>query len=200
MKRIGILGGTFNPVHNGHINMALSFLEKLKLDRVVFIPVWSPPHKNASELVPASDRLEMCRLACTGNEGLSVSNIEIRRGGKSYTVDTLRELNKITPESKLFLITGADMFVTLEHWKNFEEIMQLAALCACSRKEGELSQLSFFARKFEREYKAECYVENFPVTDVSSTQVRRIIRSGGDVSGFLPEPVMDYIKSKGLYT
>lgn len=200
MEKIGILGGTFNPVHNGHINMALGFFQKLNLDRVVLIPVWSPPHKRADELISAGDRLNMCRLACTGNEGLEVSDVEIRRGGKSYTVDTLHELKKIMPQSRFFLITGADMFITLEQWKNFREIMKLAALCACSRKEGELSLLREFAGKFENEYGAECHIENFPVTDVSSTQVRKLLNSGADVSGLVPEPVLKYINDKGLYT
>lgn len=199
MERIGILGGTFNPIHNGHVNMALGFLKRLELDRVILIPVWSPPHKSAHEIVPAYDRLEMCRLACLCNEKLTVSDIEIRREGKSYTVDTLHQLKKIMPRSRFFLITGADMFITLDEWKDYREIMKLAALCACSRKEGELLGLRDCARKFESECGAECHIEDFQVTDVSSTQVRNLLRNGADVSDLLPEPVLDYIKEKGLY-
>jgi nicotinate-nucleotide adenylyltransferase len=199
MERIGILGGTFNPVHNGHINMASCFLERLNLDRVLFIPVWSPPHKSAMTLLPAPERLEMCRLACAFDKRLQTSTIEIERGGKSYTVDTLRELSRLMPQTRFYLITGADMFLTLEQWKGFTEISKLAALCACSRKIGELAALREKAKRLESLYGAECHVEDNPVTDVSSTQVRAVLSAGGDTSELLPPSVWDYIRKKGLY-
>lgn len=200
MERVGILGGTFNPVHNGHINMASCFLERLNLDRVLFIPVWSPPHKNASTLLSASMRLEMCDLACAFDERLQTSVVEIEREGKSYTVDTLRELSLLMPKADFYLITGADMFLTLDKWKGFAEISKLASLCACSRKPGELTALREKGKQLESLYGARCHVEDNPVTDVSSTQVRAVLSAGGDASALLPPLVWDYIKKNGLYT
>lgn len=199
IKRLGVLGGTFNPIHNGHINMARCFLERFGLDRVLLIPVWTPPHKSASDVVPAADRIEMCRLASKVDSRFSVSDIEIRRGGLSYTVDTLRQLRNIYPNARLYLITGSDMFLTLDKWKNFTEIVQLAELCACSRSTGQLTRLREYAKMLKDLYGAKCHVEDFPVVEVSSTQVRRLLQSGGNVSDLVPPAVLEYIKKQNLY-
>lgn len=199
IERLGILGGTFNPIHNGHINMARCFLERLGLDRVLLIPVWSPPHKSARAVLPAADRIEMCRLASSIDERISVSDIEIRRGGISYTVDTLRELKNIYPKTRFYLITGADMFLTLDKWRNFSEIARMADLCACSRHEGELAKLREYAKKLESVYGTKCHVEDFPAVDVSSTKVRQLLQYGGDASTLLATSVYDYIKKHNLY-
>lgn len=199
IKRLGILGGTFNPIHNGHLSMARGFTDILRLDRLLLVPVWSPPHKSARAMLPAPYRAEMCRLACAKDERIEVSSIEIERGGTSYTVDTLRELAQRYPAARLYLITGADMFLTLDKWKNFAEISRLAELCACSRHEGELSKLRAFAELLRENYDARCHIEDFPVIEVSSTQVRELLKNGGDTSNLLPPPVWDYIKAHKLY-
>jgi nicotinate-nucleotide adenylyltransferase len=198
-EKIGVLGGSFNPIHNGHINMACGFAKRLGLDRVLIIPVWSPPHKSAREILPAKTRLEMCRLACRCDERLEASDIEIVRGGTSYTADTLRELKQKYKNAQLYLITGTDMFLTLESWRNFAEISRLAALCACARSEGESALLRECAKRLETGFGARCVVENFPVTEVSSTQVRRLLKEGGDAAELLPPPVFEYIKEHKLY-
>lgn len=199
MERIGILGGTFNPIHNGHINMARCFLKWLNLDRILLVPVWSPPHKRSNVLLPAQERLNMCRLACKDDRCIAVSSIEIERGGVSYTFETLRELSKRMPDAKFYLITGSDMFLTLEQWKNFEEISKLAALCACSRIEGQLAQLREYAKQLQKKYGAECHIENIPVKEVSSTQVRAALFQEKDVSGLVPPAVLEYIREKNFY-
>lgn len=198
-ERIGIMGGTFNPVHNGHLNMAREFLKRLELDRVLFVPVWSPPHKSTREVIAAHDRLEMCRLALRGDDRFEVSDIEIARGGISYTVDTLHELEQMYPGARLFLITGADMFLTLEEWKDFVGISHAAELCACPRNAGELAALKKQKEKLERIYGSRCHIENIPVTPVSSTKIRRMLQNGENVSGLIPQPVYDYIKENNLY-
>lgn len=199
IERLGILGGTFNPIHNGHMSMARGFAECLGLDRLLLIPVWSPPHKSARAMLPASIRIDLCRLACQNDGRITVSDIEIERGGTSYTADTLRELAQMYPDARLYLITGADMFRTLDGWKNFNEISRLAELCACSRHEGELAELRAYAKRLEENHGARCHIEDFSVVEVSSTQVRELLQIGGSVSGLLPPQVLDYIKLHKLY-
>lgn len=198
-ERIGVLGGSFNPIHNGHINMARAFIRQLGLDRVLLIPVWSPPHKSAQNMLAASTRLEMCSLACRNVERIEVSAIEIERGGTSYTVETLRELTQSYPAARFYLIMGADMFLTLDKWRNFTEIARLTELCACPRNAGELAALEKCARRLESVYGALCHVGDFPVTQVSSTQVRELLQNGGGASDLIPEQVLNYIKKNNLY-
>lgn len=198
-EKIGVLGGSFNPVHNGHVNMAVGVMKKLGLDRVLMIPVWSPPHKSAREMIPAADRVEMCRLACEGRAGLGVSGLEVERGGRSYTVDTLRSLSELYPGAGLFLITGADMFLTLEKWKSFDEIARLSELCGCARRPGELEKLRGYASELEGRG-ARCRVVELEVTEVSSTEIRRLLSAGRSVEGLVPERVREYISGRGLYS
>jgi nicotinate-nucleotide adenylyltransferase len=198
MERIGILGGTFNPVHNGHINLAKGFYERLGLDCVILMPAWLPPHKDEDGLISAKRRFEMCSLACEGLSWLKVSDLEIKRGGRSFTVDTLSEL-KASHETEYFLLTGADMFLTLEQWSGFSRLARLAALCAAAREKGQLAVLKSYAEKLREKFGAQCVIEDLPVIDISSTEIRQIIMSGGDAKEFLPPKVYRYIKSHGLY-
>ena len=137
MERIGLLGGTFNPVHMGHIHLAREFCNRLSLQKVAPIPTQSPPHKQDDKLASAEMRLEMCRIAVSEIKFLDISDIEINRGGTSYTVDTLRDLSSQKVNAAFFFIMGADMFLTLDKWKDFEEIIRLADLCAAARHDGK---------------------------------------------------------------
>lgn len=199
MEKIGVFGGTFNPIHNGHLHLAEGYCSALGLDRVLFVPTCIPPHKEADDLLPASYRLAMCELATRDALKMAVSDVEIRRGGKSYTVDTLRELARIYPGDRLYFLMGADMFLTIEEWNGFEEIARTAVLCTASRHEGELPSLKEHARKLERKYGAVCHIEAIPVLDISSTQVRDALSGGGDVRALVPDAVRDYIYENGLY-
>ena len=115
MRKTGIIGGTFNPIHNGHILLAVYCKEKLNLDRVIFIPTYTPPHKSDKDLVSEVHRLNMCKIAVQNYVDFSVSDIEIKRKGKSYTFETLTSLKEIYPRDTLYFITGADMFLSLIH-------------------------------------------------------------------------------------
>ncbi|HEX2939090.1 MAG TPA: nicotinate-nucleotide adenylyltransferase [Ruminiclostridium sp.] len=198
-QRIGIFGGTFNPIHNGHISLALEFIEKLDLDKLLLIPVWTPPHKSSTDMLPADIRLNMCRIAVRDFPQIEVSEIEIERGGTSYTVDTIRKLEKLNPGARFFLITGADMFLTLESWRSFKIIAEKAELCACARHAGEYPKLKNYAKKLEEEYDAICHIEDFPVVDVSSTGVRKLLRKSGSAKGLVPDGVLRFIESNGLF-
>lgn len=198
-KKIGIFGGTFNPIHNGHIHLADGFRQKLGLDCILVIPVWSPPHKSGEEIIPGEARLEMCRLACSDKDWLVVSDIEVLRKGKSYTIDTINALSVLYKDADFYLLMGADMFVTLESWRGFGEIAHKAALCCVSRHDGELNRLNEYAEKLKKCYSAQCFVENIPVVEVSSTEIRDKLSKGIGTDSLIPAGVLNYIKKNRLY-
>lgn len=199
MAKIGIFGGTFNPIHNGHIHLARGYSKTLGLDQVLFIPTCIPPHKEADDLLPAVSRLDMCELATRDQANMLVSDLEVRRGGKSYTVDTIRELARLYPGDRLYFLMGADMFLTIEEWNGFDEIARKAALCTASRHEGELPSLKQHGRMLQQKYGACCHIEAIPVLDISSTQVRDALADGGDIHELVPDAVREYIYKNGLY-
>lgn len=196
--KMALFGGTFDPIHEGHIQLALEFARRLQLDRVLLVPTFVPPHKLKSEMATAADRLHMCRLAAEKHPVLEVSEIEISRGGASFTVDTLETLQGQYPDTQWYLITGADMFLTLGTWWRFEDIADLAVLCAAPRGEVTMEQLRKYARVLEKEG-ARCRVENIPVMDISSTDIRRRMADGLPLEGMVPPGVEAYIRKNGLY-
>ena len=141
MEKIGYYGGTFNPIHNGHVGVCRQAVSQLKLDRLLLIPTYVPPHKAAPDLAKGSDRLEMCRLAVQGTPGIWVDDYEIARGGVSYSVETLRYLHNVYPEDDLYLLMGTDNFVTFERWKDWREIGKIATLAVASREPDDKSAL-----------------------------------------------------------
>ncbi len=199
MRKIGIFGGTFNPIHRGHIHLAKGYAAALGLDSVLLVPTCIPPHKEAPDLLPGPVRLEMCRLAVRGEEKLAVSDVEIRRGGVSYTVDTLRELTSRFPEDRFYFLMGADMFFTLDSWNGFQDIARMAVLCAAARRGGELPALRAYAEKINKTYGARCEIAALPVLDISSTMVRDALAKNGPVRALVPDAVADYIAQNGLY-
>ncbi|MFT9054995.1 MAG: nicotinate-nucleotide adenylyltransferase [Ethanoligenens sp.] len=199
LNKIGVFGGTFNPIHNGHLHLAKGYRNALGLDRVLFVPTCIPPHKDADDLLPASNRLDMCELATRDISSMAVSDVEIRRGGKSYTVDTLRELAEMYPDDQLYFLMGADMFLTIEEWNGFDEIARTAELCTASRHEGELPILKEHAHMLEQKYGTHCHIKAIPVLDISSTQVRDALAGGDDIHELVPDAVQDYIYKNGLY-
>ena len=126
--KIGVFGGTFNPIHNGHISLLHKMKQEMELDKVLLVPTFMPPHKSGDEVVSALHRLEMCRLAVQELDWVQVSDIEVMRGGTSYTVDTLRAISKTHPNDELFLLMGSDMFFSFEQWKSPNEIASLARI------------------------------------------------------------------------
>ncbi len=197
MQKIAIFGGTFNPIHNGHIHLAKQFVQQLGADKVILIPTCVPPHKQARDLASEKDRLQMCRLAAVGNL-FEVSDIEIKRQGLSYTSDTLRELKQIHPDSEFYLITGEDMFLTLESWHEPQTIFALATLCAAPRSSGGLQPLLDYARVLQGSG-AKTIIKNIEYLAVSSTMVRDAVKKGKSIAGLVPPKVMDYIAENKLY-
>jgi len=202
MARIGIYGGSFNPPHSGHILAAQQCLEKLGLDRIVFVPAAIPPHKVLADGSPdAETRLELVRLAIRGVRGLEVSDLEIHRPGASYTVDTLLEFRGRHPHDELYLLMGTDMFLSFGEWREPEKITE-AARPVCfyrSEKTGELQQqLKDQAEMLKRQFGCEPILLDNDYLDVSSTEIRRLLFFDC-ADSCLPVAVAAEIRRRGLY-
>ena len=197
--RVGIYGGTFSPVHNGHVAAAKAFMEQMWLDILYIIPTGVTPHKDMKGNATAVDRLEMCRLAFAGLEGVIVSDMEMRREGKSYTVDTLREL--YDPEGRLFLLMGTDMLMTLDQWREPEEIFRLCYPVYVRREtDGELdAPIVEKIKSYQDKYGKVVRRIVTPAIELSSTDVRAAVAEGFPIEGAVPPAVASYIRAHGLY-
>ena len=198
--RIGIYGGSFSPIHNGHIRALKAFLDQMQLDFVYVIPTYIPPHKQTSGVIDSRHRLKMCELALEGVDGVVVSDIEIARGGTSYTVDTLRSLYR--EENRLFLLMGTDMMLTLDTWREPEEIFRLC-YPVYMRRENDKANDALIVKKISEYLSKYGKVVRRIMADpieISSTEIRRRPSKGDDVSAYLPEKVIDYIKENQLFT
>lgn len=193
--KTGVFGGAFNPVHNGHLALAEHYKKSLSLDRIIFIPTADPPHKSSDGLIDGRDRINMLNL-CIGENEL-VSDMEFRRDGKSYTYLTLCELKELYPDDEFYLIVGADQFFCFEKWYRFEDIMSLSTVVTAAREKNQYEKMLKF--KAEHPKLADVIVSEFDVVDVSSSQIREMIKNGSDVSNLIPEKVNEYIKEHRLY-
>lgn len=192
--KIGVFGGTFNPPHLGHVRLAKETADRLGMEKVLIIPSCIPPHKMPGKLADGNERIEMCRLAFSEDERFEISSIELDRGDKSYTVETLRELKKIYSDAELYFIIGSDMLETFTKWYRWEEILTLAYICAASREKGfEADLLEFTPEQRER-----IVFLGIEPLEVSSTQIRVEIAKNGTPE-FLNSEVLKYIKENGLY-
>lgn len=196
--RIGVFGGTFNPIHNSHIYIAEEFAAKLELDRMVIVPSYTPPHKSSKDLAGAEDRLAMCRLATAHLPLFYVTEYEIRQEGKSYTYKTLRHILEKYPGSELFLIMGGDMFLTVQDWRLAPEIFRMATLCAAQRETGEFTLLDVHKDVLEM-HGARCLLIDMEARPMSSTLVRGMIERGEGASHLLHPDVWAYIRQHKLY-
>lgn len=198
-KRIGIYGGTFAPPHNGHVAAAAAFFEQMKLDELLIIPASIPPHKQIDFSDNPEHRLNMCRLAFEGMEGVRVSDIEIARGGRSYTVDTLWQL--YSPDRKLFLLCGTDMMLTFDQWRDFQTIFKLCCPVYMRRERDSALDAQIIEKN-------NYYYKNFGVAFrriladpvvISSSEIRKIIRDNGNITEYIPPQVEKYIRENKLY-
>lgn len=196
--KIGFFGGTFNPPHNGHINLARQWSGRLSLDKFLIIPTGMPPHKANSD-VPGEVRLEMCRLAAKDSSGLlEVSDFEVRRGGKSYSVITLSALHEFYRDSNIYMIMGADMFVTLEKWYAFDRLKNLATFCTMPRDGVSAEELNRYCVHLA-EMGCMGIVADEPEVDISSSEIRDMVKNSKSISGLVPPSVERYIYDNGLY-
>ncbi len=196
--KIAMFGGSFNPVHNGHIQLAETFAEKLGLDRVIIVPAYVSPFKQSDISVAPLQRLEMCRMAFANMDIARVSDIEIKREGPSYTYITLEMLADIYANDKIYLITGADMFMTVHTWEKSNVIFKLAEICGIPRNDSDVTALKNQA-EFLESLGAKTKILDSYIMPVSSTLIRELIKNGKDISGLVPHSVENYIIKNGLY-
>ena len=221
MKRIGLFGGTFNPVHMGHVQVIREVKEKFGLDKIFLIPSAFPPHKETEGIIDGLDRIEMIRLAFSDDPDFVVSDVELKRSGFSYTIDTVRHFKSIFPENtKLYFIVGLDAFLEVDTWKSYKDLFLLIPFIVMSRAAtGQRDTAlqwkhlgSYIKSKISDEYRhsasRSCYIHDvkqpvflFEITpvEISSTEIRERIRKGRTIKSLVPEPVEDLIKAKGLY-
>jgi nicotinate-nucleotide adenylyltransferase len=188
-ERIGIFGGTFDPPHVGHLLVAADACAALRLDRLLLVPSAAPPHKRGKVRATAEQRLAMVRAAVAGDERFEVDDLELRRPGASYTVDTLRELAVRHPGAELFFIVGVDQLREFHSWREPEEVARLAHLAVMAREGESVPREGPFP------------VIPIPVTrvDLSATEVRRRVEAGQSIRYFVPDPVLEIIERDGLY-
>ncbi|MEA2268292.1 MAG: nicotinate-nucleotide adenylyltransferase [Solirubrobacteraceae bacterium] len=197
MAELGILGGTFNPPHIGHLVMAQEAVDQLGLDRVILMPVAQPPHKEAPEDPGADVRLRLCRLAAEGDERLDVSDLEIARGGASFTVDTLRALHAKAPEHALTFIVGGDMADSLPSWREPEAILGLARLAVAEREGLRREDLAERLEPLHDGHRVVFF--DMPRIDISSSTIRQRVADGRPIKYLVPDPVVQEVEARGLY-
>ncbi len=186
--KIGILGGTFNPIHIGHLILAEEAREKLGLDRIIFVPTNLPPHKLNGYIAPAKLRYEMVKRAVKSSRYFSVSDLEIKRDGRSYTIDTVKRFKNLYPGDELYFIIGSDLLKYIDEWKDLSEITSLVKFVAATRPGYALEKIP-------------SYIATLPIraVDISGFEIRQAIKNNKSFKYLVPETVFKYITRKGLY-
>lgn len=186
MRKIGILGGTFDPPHIGHLVMAEEVYQKLSLDEIWFIPSAEPPHKDEAKVL-AQDRLEMLSVATSDVDYFKINTIELDRKGKSYTIDTIQSLQASYPKDQFYFIIGADMVEYLPHWHKIDQLVEMIQFVGVKRPD------------FEIKSPYPVIALDTPVIEVSSTMIRERLKKNQSIRYLVPKPVLTVIKEKGLY-
>lgn len=200
ISRLGIMGGTFDPIHYGHLVTAECARHEFCLDRVVFVPSARPPHKKAGQVTDADHRYRMTLLAVDANPAFEVSRIEIDRQGYSFTIDTVREFRRLYGEkTEIFFITGADAILEIMNWKSASRLIELCSFIAATRPGFDLTELSRLFSGLPREYGEKIHPMEVPALAISSTDIRRRVREGRPIKYLLPDLVELYLRKHCLY-
>ncbi len=220
-QRVGLFGGTFNPIHRGHLQVALDVRRQLDLDVVYFIPSALPPHKSTGKLAKAEHRLEMVRLTLKQQPGLDVCSLELERTGPSFSIDTVRLVKrKLSRAQLLVFLMGLDAFMEIHTWKAYDRLFEETAMAVMSRPGSGLwspttrqEVLDYVQARISRAYVLESdgtvlthpqmqriYLVSVTPVDVSSSQIRARIQAGASIDGWVAAPVARYIHQKGLYS
>ena len=198
MKNIAVFGGTFNPFHIGHLEMLASIHSLEFIDKVIILPSKIPPHKEVDFLAKDSHRKAFCQIAADLFKRAEVSDIELKREGKSYTVDTLLSLKDIYPNARFYLTIGADMLLSFHTWKDYEKILSLSSLICFNRGNHDINEVNN-AISFLKSKGAEIYFCEDKITDVSSTLIRKNINNRDILSKYIPSDILDYIDKNSVF-
>lgn len=193
------MGGTFDPVHHGHLLAAESARQAFGLSKVVFVPAARPPHKAEKDLTPARHRLAMVLLATLSNPHFSVSDLEVNRAGPSFTVDTLAEFHRLFPDRDLHFITGADAILEITTWRDWAGMLRLARFVAVARPGYPSGRLELLKAPLPADLRSRIHYLEIPGLSISSSDIRNRVRVGGTIRYLLPESVEQYIAKEGLY-
>lgn len=221
LMRIGLFGGTYNPIHFGHLRVATEVREAFGLDRVALIPAARPPHKRSGELASSTDRLQMLHLAVDNDPDMDISDVELRRKGPSYTVDTLAHYQgSHAADTRLFLIMGLDAMLEIDTWKAYRRLLASVPMIIISRPDPLYRSVTDGWQRLEHYLKtvvspayafsdaeaafvatgmAPIYILSVSALDISSTRIRKLVKSGLSIRYLVPDPVAGYIVAKGLY-
>ena len=198
--RTGILGGTFDPIHTGHLQLAKNAMDAFDLDELILMPSGVPAYKEAlHQVTPAVHRLAMVKLAAQDCPGMSVSDMEIRREGNTYTADTLEELCRLYPQKDFFFIVGSDSLDYMDRWYHPERIFARTRILVAKRSTQTDDAVLEKIRSLSREFDARIDIIPGAVADLSSTMIRRLAAEGASIRGYVPEKVAGYIERERLY-
>ncbi|NLK95248.1 MAG: nicotinate-nucleotide adenylyltransferase [Clostridiales bacterium] len=197
MEKWGIIGGTFDPIHIAHLYIAEVAMKKLNLEKVIFMPAGSPPHKTDRRITEASLRLEMVNAAIKGKKGFEVSDYEIQNKGMSYTYKTLEYFNN--KKREIYFIVGSDCLMNLHKWREVDKIFSLCKLVVVTRPGFSKSELIKKKIEFEEKYNGEIIFLEVEGKDISSTEIKEYIKEGLEIEKLLPKEVIEIINKKGLY-
>ncbi len=198
--RLGLLGGTFDPIHIGHLSLAQAAQEELGLDQVLFIPAGNPPHKQGKPVTEAEHRLCMVELAVSGNPDFEVSTVDMARQGPSYTVDTLRQLRQVYPRHVLVFIIGADSLLDIARWHKPREILAQCHVAAAERPGFDLARTEKAMGELYDLHRERIHLFSAPLLEISSTRLRELCFEGRSIRYLAPDPVVDYIAQHRLYS
>lgn len=199
MKQICLIGGTFDPIHYGHLVVAEEVRQKFGIQKVIFIPAARPPHKMDQEISEPHHRVNMTRLATASNRYFEVSTIEIERQGLSYTIDTVQEIKSIYKIETVYFITGADAVLEILTWKEAEKLLNMCTFIAATRPGYNLNNLKETLKSLPGEIFKKTLPLEVPALSISSSDIRQRVREGRSIKYLLPEPVEQYIKENKIY-
>ena len=199
MRKIGIMGGTFNPIHIGHLLLAEWAMTEAGLDEVWIIPAGFPYQKSKDNILPGTERLHMAELAILGNRRMRCLDLELRREGYTYTYETMEELKGFYPDYEFFFIMGADCLFSLEDWKEPEKILENSTLIVAVRNDTSMEKMEEKRNELIQKYGGEIILLPFIRTAISSSEIRKRVSEGKSIRYMVPDSVKDYIEEKGFY-
>ncbi|MCY6484277.1 nicotinate-nucleotide adenylyltransferase [Clostridium aestuarii] len=199
MSKKGIFGGTFDPIHNGHLHVAYESLYKLHLDKVIFMPSGNPPHKTNKKLTDSCIRYNFIKKIIQNEEKFDISDYEINKKGLSYTYETLEFFNKMEPKTKWYFITGADCLMDICLWKNANKILELCEFVVFNRPGYSKEEIIMHKNKVEEKYNKKITFLDIPILEISSTNIRKKVKKGENISYLVPEKLEDLLTKMNLY-